>query len=109
MQLLKILNLQNEPLWSDWQDLKKACTDDPQAIMNIILKAKDYELCEEWGHLYPVPREDLINLHREHLLHLLEMGDMEKASQVTAGLSQPYISRSTVTKNRRSWYLPCHQ
>ncbi|OXB67016.1 hypothetical protein ASZ78_010276 [Callipepla squamata] len=87
----KILNLQNEPLWSDWQDLKKACTDDPQAIMNIILKAKDYELCEEWGHLYPVPREDLISLHRDHLLHLLEIGDMEKASQLLQRIEDPGI------------------
>lgn len=51
--------------------------------------------------MYPVPREDLINLHREHLLHLLEMGDMEKASQVTAGLSQPYISRSSKLRKLR--------
>ncbi|KFR07168.1 Zinc finger FYVE domain-containing protein 26, partial [Nipponia nippon] len=87
----KILNVQNEPLWNDWQDLKKACTDDPQAVMNIILKAKDYELCEEWGHLYPVPREDLINLHREHLLHLLEMGDMEKALQLLQRIEDPGI------------------
>ncbi|NWU51112.1 ZFY26 protein, partial [Dromas ardeola] len=54
----------------------------------------DYELCEEWGHLYPLPREDLISLHREHLLHLLEMGDMEKALQVIAGLFQPHMHRS---------------
>ncbi|XP_075007956.1 zinc finger FYVE domain-containing protein 26 isoform X5 [Calonectris borealis] len=87
----KILNVQTEPLWNDWQDLKKACTDDPQAVMNIILKAKDYELCEEWGHLYPVPREDLINLHREHLLHLLEMGDMEKALQLLQRIEDPGI------------------
>uniref|UniRef100_A0A8C3YB14 Zinc finger FYVE domain-containing protein 26 n=1 Tax=Catharus ustulatus TaxID=91951 RepID=A0A8C3YB14_CATUS len=88
----KILNVQNEPLWNDWQDLKRACTDDPQAVMNIILKAKDYELCEEWGHLYPVPREDLINLHREHLLHLLEMGDMEKALQLLQRIEDPGVS-----------------
>uniref|UniRef100_A0A8C0UWM0 Zinc finger FYVE domain-containing protein 26 n=1 Tax=Cyanistes caeruleus TaxID=156563 RepID=A0A8C0UWM0_CYACU len=87
----KILNVQNEPLWNDWQDLKKACTDDPQAVMSIILKAKDYELCEEWGHLYPVPREDLINLHREHLLHLLEMGDMEKALQLLQRIEDPGV------------------
>uniref|UniRef100_A0A8C3XD36 Zinc finger FYVE domain-containing protein 26 n=1 Tax=Cyanoderma ruficeps TaxID=181631 RepID=A0A8C3XD36_9PASS len=87
----KILNVQNEPLWNDWQDLKKACTDDPQAVMNIILKAKDYELCEEWGHLYPVPREDLINLHREHLLYLLEMGDMEKALQLLQRIEDPGV------------------
>uniref|UniRef100_A0A8B9G178 Zinc finger FYVE domain-containing protein 26 n=1 Tax=Amazona collaria TaxID=241587 RepID=A0A8B9G178_9PSIT len=87
----KILNVQNEPLWSDWQELKKACTDDPQTVMNIILKAKDYELCEEWGHLYPVPREELINLHREHLLHLLEIGDMEKALQLLQRIEDPGI------------------
>ncbi|KFO89904.1 Zinc finger FYVE domain-containing protein 26, partial [Buceros rhinoceros silvestris] len=87
----KILNVQNEPLWNDWQDLKKACTDDPQAVMNIILKAKDYELCEEWGHLYPVPREDLINLHREHLLHLLDVRDMEKAVQLLQRIEDPGI------------------
>uniref|UniRef100_A0A8C0IVM7 Zinc finger FYVE domain-containing protein 26 n=1 Tax=Chelonoidis abingdonii TaxID=106734 RepID=A0A8C0IVM7_CHEAB len=73
----KILNLQDVPTWNDWQDLKEACIDDPQAIMSVVLE--DYELCEEWGHLYPVPREHLISLHQEHLLHLLEMGDTEKA------------------------------
>uniref|UniRef100_A0A8C3SC98 Zinc finger FYVE domain-containing protein 26 n=1 Tax=Chelydra serpentina TaxID=8475 RepID=A0A8C3SC98_CHESE len=78
----KILNLQDVPTWNDWQDLKEACIDDPQAIMSVILEAKDYELCEEWGHLYPVSREHLISLHQEHLLHLLEMGDTEKALQL---------------------------
>ncbi|XP_075281763.1 zinc finger FYVE domain-containing protein 26 isoform X2 [Opisthocomus hoazin] len=87
----KILNVQNEPLWNDWQDLRNTCTDDPQAVMNIILKAKDYELCEEWGHLYPVPREDLISLHRDHLLHLLDMGDMEKALQLLQRIEDPGI------------------
>uniref|UniRef100_A0A8C3SBW4 Zinc finger FYVE domain-containing protein 26 n=1 Tax=Chelydra serpentina TaxID=8475 RepID=A0A8C3SBW4_CHESE len=76
----KILNLQDVPTWNDWQDLKEACIDDPQAIMSVILE--DYELCEEWGHLYPVSREHLISLHQEHLLHLLEMGDTEKALQL---------------------------
>ncbi|XP_068802326.1 zinc finger FYVE domain-containing protein 26 isoform X3 [Struthio camelus] len=87
----KILNLQNEPLWNDWQDLKKACADDPQAIMDIILKAKDYELCEEWGRLYPIPRENLISLHRDHLLHLLETGDMEKALKLLQRIEDPDI------------------
>ncbi|XP_006113462.3 zinc finger FYVE domain-containing protein 26 isoform X3 [Pelodiscus sinensis] len=78
----KILNLQDVPSWNDWQDLKEACINDPHAIMSVILEAKDYELCEEWGHLYPIPRENLISLHQEHLLHLLEMGDNEKAVQL---------------------------
>ncbi|XP_038260251.1 zinc finger FYVE domain-containing protein 26 isoform X10 [Dermochelys coriacea] len=78
----KILNLQDVPTWNDWQDLKEACIDNPQAIMSVVLEAKDYELCEEWGHLYPIPKEPLISLHQEHLLHLLEMGDTEKALQL---------------------------
>ncbi|KAM6133864.1 LOW QUALITY PROTEIN: zinc finger FYVE domain-containing protein 26 [Phoenicopterus ruber ruber] len=85
----KILNVQNEPLWK-WQDLKKACTDDPQAVMNIILKAKDYELCEEWGHLYPVPREDLINLHREHF-SITGTGRHGKALQLLQRIEDPGI------------------
>ncbi|XP_051476159.1 zinc finger FYVE domain-containing protein 26 isoform X2 [Apus apus] len=87
----KILNVQNEPLWNDWQDLKKVCTDDPQAVMNVILKGKEYELCEEWVHLYPVPREDLINLHREHLLHLLEMEELEKSLQLLQRIEDPGV------------------
>ncbi|XP_032630633.1 zinc finger FYVE domain-containing protein 26 isoform X7 [Chelonoidis abingdonii] len=86
----KILNLQDVPTWNDWQDLKEACIDDPQAIMSVVLEAKDYELCEEWGHLYPVPREHLISLHQEHLLHLLEMGDTEKALKVLLTLPEAY-------------------
>ncbi|NXG28171.1 ZFY26 protein, partial [Dromaius novaehollandiae] len=49
----------------------------------------DYELCEEWGRLYPVPRENLISLHREHLLHLLETGDMEKALRLLQRIEDP--------------------
>ncbi|KAH0620718.1 hypothetical protein JD844_021418 [Phrynosoma platyrhinos] len=87
----KILNLQDIPVWHDWQDLKKTCTDNPQAIIGLILEAKDYELCEEWGDLYPIPRDHLISLHQEHLLHLLEMGDMEKALQLLQRIEDPDI------------------
>ncbi|NXU72090.1 ZFY26 protein, partial [Oreotrochilus melanogaster] len=51
----------------------------------------DYELCEEWVQLYPVPREDLINLHREHLIYLLEVGDMEKALKLLQRIEDPGI------------------
>ncbi|XP_033003272.1 zinc finger FYVE domain-containing protein 26 isoform X2 [Lacerta agilis] len=87
----KILSLQDVTLWHDWQDLKRACTDDPQTVVGVILEAKDHELCEEWGNLYPVPRDDLINLHQEHLLHLLEMGDTEKALQLLQRIEDPDI------------------
>ncbi|XP_032478132.1 zinc finger FYVE domain-containing protein 26 [Phocoena sinus] len=78
----KILGLQATPMWCDWQTLRNCCVEDPSTVMNVILEAKEYELCEEWGCLYPIPREHLINLHQKHLLHLLERGDHEKALQL---------------------------
>lgn len=54
---------------------------------------QEYELCEEWGCLYPIPREHLINLHQKHLLHLLERGDHEKALQVSLQSSQFSLGR----------------
>ncbi|KAL8169575.1 UNVERIFIED_CONTAM: hypothetical protein K2H54_052616 [Gekko kuhli] len=87
----KILNLQDIPVWLDWQDLKIACADNPQAVLGAILEAKEYELCEEWGNLYPIPRDQLISLHQKHLLHLLEMGDMEKALLLLQRIEDPDI------------------
>ncbi|XP_057587175.1 zinc finger FYVE domain-containing protein 26 [Hippopotamus amphibius kiboko] len=78
----KILGLQATPVWCDWQTLRNCCVEDPSTVMNMILEAKEYELCKEWGCLYPIPREHLIGLHQKHLLHLLERGDHEKALQL---------------------------
>ncbi|XP_006884816.1 PREDICTED: zinc finger FYVE domain-containing protein 26 [Elephantulus edwardii] len=78
----KILALQANPVWCDWQTLRSSCVEDPSTVMNMILEAKEYGLCEEWGCLYPIPREHLISLHQKHLLHLLEKGDSEKALQL---------------------------
>ncbi|KAF3831059.1 hypothetical protein GH733_002297 [Mirounga leonina] len=50
---------------------------------------KEYGLCEEWGCLYPIPREQLISLHQKHLLHLLERGDHEKALQLLRRIPDP--------------------
>uniref|UniRef100_A0A5F9C604 Zinc finger FYVE domain-containing protein 26 n=1 Tax=Oryctolagus cuniculus TaxID=9986 RepID=A0A5F9C604_RABIT len=85
----KILGLQTPPAWCDWQALRSCCVEDPSAVMNTILEAQDYELCEEWGHLYPIPREHLISLHQKHLLHLLERRDHEKALQLLQRIPDP--------------------
>ncbi|XP_053553819.1 zinc finger FYVE domain-containing protein 26 [Bombina bombina] len=85
----KILDLKEEFMWASWQDLKKACIDDPQSIINIILEAKDYSLCEDWGHFYQIPMEHLIILHREHLLHQLEKEDTEKTLQLLQRIEDP--------------------
>ncbi|XP_075386626.1 zinc finger FYVE domain-containing protein 26 [Tenrec ecaudatus] len=85
----KILALPAAPTWCDWQALRSCCVEDPSTVMNVILEAKEYGLCEEWGCLYPIPREHLISLHRNHLLHLLERGDSEKALQLLHRISDP--------------------
>nr|XP_020745443.1 zinc finger FYVE domain-containing protein 26 [Odocoileus virginianus texanus] len=85
----KILGLQSTPMWCDWQALRNCCAEDPSTVMNLILEAKEYELCEEWGCLYPLPREHLVNLHQKHLLHLLERGDHEKALQLLQRIPDP--------------------
>ncbi|XP_064148696.1 zinc finger FYVE domain-containing protein 26 isoform X2 [Loxodonta africana] len=85
----KILALQATPVWCDWQTLRTCCVEDPSTVMNMILEAKEYGLCEEWGCLYPIPREHLISLHQKHLLHLLERGDSEKALQLLQRIPDP--------------------
>ncbi|XP_024423386.2 zinc finger FYVE domain-containing protein 26 [Desmodus rotundus] len=85
----KILGLQATPVWCDWQNLRNCCVEDPSAVMDMILEAKEYQLCEEWGHLYPIPREDLISLHQKHLLYLLERGDHEKALKLLRRIPDP--------------------
>ncbi|XP_037688394.1 zinc finger FYVE domain-containing protein 26 isoform X2 [Choloepus didactylus] len=85
----KILGLQPTPAWCDWQNLRSCCVEDPTTVMNTILEAKEYGLCEEWGCLYPIPRGHLISLHQKHLLHLLEGGDPEKALQLLQRIPDP--------------------
>ncbi|KAL1789538.1 zinc finger protein FYVE domain-containing protein 26 isoform X1 [Sigmodon hispidus] len=78
----KLLGLQDPPVWCDWQTLRSCCTQDPSSVMNMILEAQEYELCEAWGRLYSIPREHLISLHHKHLLHLLGRKEHEKALQL---------------------------
>nr|XP_058149211.1 zinc finger FYVE domain-containing protein 26 isoform X2 [Dasypus novemcinctus] len=85
----KILGLQATPVWCDWQTLRSCCVEDPSTVMNVIMEAKEYGLCEEWGCLYAIPREHLISLHQKHLLHLLERGDPEKALQLLQRMPDP--------------------
>ncbi|XP_073493543.1 zinc finger FYVE domain-containing protein 26 isoform X2 [Phyllobates terribilis] len=78
----KILGLLKEVTWASWQDLKEDCSKNPQAIITIILEAKDYLLCEDWGVFHPIPMDLLINLYYEHLLHLLRNKDTERSLQL---------------------------
>uniref|UniRef100_H0VHK1 Zinc finger FYVE domain-containing protein 26 n=1 Tax=Cavia porcellus TaxID=10141 RepID=H0VHK1_CAVPO len=85
----KILGLQEPPAWCDWQTLRSCCVSDPSSVMSMILEAQEYELCEDWGCLYPIPREHLISLHQKHLLYLLERKDHDKALQLLQRIPDP--------------------
>ncbi|XP_028644669.1 zinc finger FYVE domain-containing protein 26 isoform X3 [Grammomys surdaster] len=85
----KILGLQDPPVWCDWQTLRNCCAEDPSTVMDMMLESQEYELCEEWGRLYPIPREHLVSLHHKHLLHLLERREHEKALQLLQRIPDP--------------------
>ncbi|XP_028932164.1 zinc finger FYVE domain-containing protein 26 isoform X2 [Ornithorhynchus anatinus] len=94
----KILALQGAATWTDWQTLRNCCVEDPLSVTDMILEAKEYELCEEWGCLYPIPRERLIGLHQKHLLHLLDGGNHDKALQLLQRITDPVV-RLAVTES----------
>ncbi|XP_072283613.1 zinc finger FYVE domain-containing protein 26 isoform X2 [Pyxicephalus adspersus] len=64
------------------QDLKEDCIKDPEAIIQIILKTKDYKLCEDWGLFYPIPKDLFVDVYLNHLLHLLDNKDTERSLQL---------------------------
>ncbi|KAG8560415.1 hypothetical protein GDO81_014969 [Engystomops pustulosus] len=93
----KILTLREDKTWASWQDLKEDCKRDPQSIVNMILDAKDYELCEDWGLFYPIPSDLLVSLYRDHLLHLLKRKDAEKSVQLMKRV-EDQNTRFTITE-----------
>ncbi|XP_072425192.1 zinc finger FYVE domain-containing protein 26 isoform X1 [Chiloscyllium punctatum] len=82
----KILNLGSLVPWSGWQELRIESSQNPQAVMDIILQAGEFELCEAWVQLHPVSVDFTMKLRREYLLHLLEKGDGEQAFQLLQGI-----------------------
>ncbi|XP_064421077.1 zinc finger FYVE domain-containing protein 26 isoform X2 [Latimeria chalumnae] len=85
----KILNLKCPAPWNSCQVLKKESINNPITVMDVILQANEYNLCESWVKLHPVSRELIMRLHQEHLLFLLEQGDSEKAFQLLERISDP--------------------
>ncbi|XP_072341205.1 zinc finger FYVE domain-containing protein 26 isoform X2 [Scyliorhinus torazame] len=83
----KILNLGSLLPWSGWQELRTESSVNPQTVMDIVLQAGEFELCEAWVRLHPVSVHFTMKLWREYLLHLLEKGDVERAFQLLQGIS----------------------
>ncbi|KAM5130049.1 zinc finger FYVE domain-containing protein 26 [Mantella aurantiaca] len=78
----KISFLKEDTVLSSRQDLKEDCIRDPETIIQTILKTKDYKLCEDWGLFYPIPKDFLIDVYLDHLLHLLDNKDIERSLQL---------------------------
>ncbi|XP_067895528.1 zinc finger FYVE domain-containing protein 26 isoform X2 [Heterodontus francisci] len=82
----KILNLRSPVPWTGWQELRTESSENPQTVLDIILQAVEFELCESWVQLHPVSVHLTMKLKREYLLHLLEKGDEERAFQLLQGI-----------------------
>ncbi|XP_069773187.1 LOW QUALITY PROTEIN: zinc finger FYVE domain-containing protein 26 [Narcine bancroftii] len=87
----KILNLGPPVPWHGWQELRSESNENPQTVMDIILKSREFELCESWIQLHPVPVHFTVKLMHQYILHLLELGDGERAFQLLQGICEPEI------------------
>ncbi|XP_032882801.1 zinc finger FYVE domain-containing protein 26 isoform X3 [Amblyraja radiata] len=85
----KILNLRSPIPWHGWQELRTESSENPRVVMDIILKCREFELCEAWVQLHPVPTHFTVKLRHEYLIHLLELGDGERAFQLLQGICDP--------------------
>uniref|UniRef100_A0A4W3I267 Zinc finger FYVE domain-containing protein 26 n=1 Tax=Callorhinchus milii TaxID=7868 RepID=A0A4W3I267_CALMI len=81
-------------LCSSWQELQNESSENPQTVMDVILRAGEFELCESWVQLHPVSTYFTMKLRCEYLLHLLEQGDGERAFQLLQGISDHEICRA---------------
>ncbi|MGH0143881.1 UNVERIFIED_CONTAM: hypothetical protein FKN15_044643 [Acipenser sinensis] len=105
-----ILDLSSPSSWSDWQEVRRDSREDPESVLDVILRAKEFGLCERWVELHPVSPECRMRLQREHLLHLLETGDSEDAFQLLQSLSDPELCLliSEQALDQRPGLTACH-
>uniref|UniRef100_A0A3B3ZBL6 Zinc finger FYVE domain-containing protein 26 n=1 Tax=Periophthalmus magnuspinnatus TaxID=409849 RepID=A0A3B3ZBL6_9GOBI len=82
-----MLNLQPPLPWTTWQELRVESRTNSEYLMSTMLEAKEFALCAQWVELYPVSDQLRLKLTTEHLLHLLEKGQTDKAFQLLEGLS----------------------
>ncbi|KAL2099181.1 hypothetical protein ACEWY4_005661 [Coilia grayii] len=82
-----MLSLQPPLPWETWQELREESKKDPEAVMTLLLETREFELCAQWMQLYPVSEQSRLQLQTEHLLHLLEKGRTDEASQLLDGSS----------------------
>ncbi|KAM7376287.1 hypothetical protein PAMP_006030 [Pampus punctatissimus] len=105
-----MLNLQPPLPWTVWQELKTESKTNSESMLSMMLEAKEFALCAQWVELYPVSEQLRLQLQTEHLLHLLEKGQTDKAFQLLEGLSDFVIGLDVCERalDRRPGLAACH-
>ncbi|KAM4625378.1 zinc finger FYVE domain-containing protein 26 [Polymixia lowei] len=105
-----MLNLQPSLPWATWQELRIESKRDSESMFSVMLEAREFALCAQWVQLYPVSDQLRLQLQTEHLLHLLERGQNEEASQLLEGLSDLAVGLEVCERalDRHPGFAACH-
>nr|XP_023691726.1 zinc finger FYVE domain-containing protein 26 isoform X1 [Paramormyrops kingsleyae] len=106
----RMLNLQPPLPWATWQELKVQSGCNTEAVFCMMLEANEFQLCGQWVQLYPVSMQLRLQLQTEHLLHLLERGQMEEAFQLLESLTDSALCLEVCEHalDRRPGLAACH-
>ncbi|KAM9355627.1 LOW QUALITY PROTEIN: zinc finger FYVE domain-containing protein 26 [Pholidichthys leucotaenia] len=106
----RMLNLQCRLPWATWQELKNESKTNSESMLSMVLEAKEFDLCVQWVELHPVSDQLRMQLQTEHLLYLLEKGQMDEAFQLLEGLSDFAVGLEVCEHalDRRPGLAACH-
>ncbi|KAM6969170.1 zinc finger FYVE domain-containing protein 26 [Tautogolabrus adspersus] len=105
-----MLNLQPRLPWATWQELRTESKTNSESLLSMMMEAKEFDLCAQWVELYPVSDQLRLQLQTEHLLHLLEKGQMDEAFQTLEGISDFAVGLDVCERalDRRPGLAACH-
>ncbi|XP_048061313.1 zinc finger FYVE domain-containing protein 26 isoform X2 [Megalobrama amblycephala] len=105
----RMLSLQPPLPCETWQELREESTKNPEPLFNLMLEAREFELCGQWVQLYSVSDQSRMQLQTEHLLYLLEQNYTEDAFQLLEALSDSMgLEVSEQALDRRPGLAACH-
>ncbi|CAJ1074767.1 zinc finger FYVE domain-containing protein 26 [Xyrichtys novacula] len=105
-----MLTLQPPLPWVTWQELRTESKTNSESLLLKMMEAKEFDLCARWVDLYPVSEQLRLQLQTEHLLHLLEKGQMDEAFQLLEAVSDFAVGLDVCERalDRRPGLAACH-